>query len=469
MPNLCYNLLNHIFGVAMKKNLLKFSLVSMFVVAALAVTGCKPKDKDAGVEQPSKKTETVKDPVDVKDIPSSGAKTYITTQTGASNFVKNIGNNVDFNQLLEEGQSVIDLEKVQDQIEELYYDSSYADLLESLVKSMSRSIEQAVRSAMETGSVDLNIDEHPGAASDFPEGYALDIPNITIKAKGSVNDVNDPTSGSGEASVNTAVKVMVDNIKASIPEFSVNANVNFTSDPIKQALKGEGTVGEKFSFAYEMDGAKLKINAFNNDVNIRGDYDGSKGSANVNLKDEFSSEIELDAAKLGVPSSPVKYLKSVATVKGNLDGNPAMNSDQSFRGNLNYDYEIASKTGMSFAGADGVGGKVIGDVKLNFKGTFNLAEIFQLKSILSDLGSDLFGGMKLTEEEFNGKSLPFSTVVSVKFYDDNNKETLDFLNLKSSYEFYSLVYDYVSGMDTDAFDDLFYELEDLLSDLEDLF
>lgn len=454
----------------MKKSLLKSVLLSSFLISALLVTGCKPKDENAVAEkESSKKTEVVKEPVSLQEMPSSGAKTYITTQVGASNFVKNLGTNVDEEKLIEEATSVIDIEKITEQLGELYEDSSYAESIENLVEKIKETVAQAVENAISTGSVDLNIEEHPGAASDFPAGYSLDIPQVVVKVKGSVNDINNPSSGSAEAEINTSVKATVENITAAIPELNVNAKLNVSTDPIKQALKADGTVGEKFAFMYEMEGASLKINALNNDVTIRGDYDGSKGSANVKLNNNFSTELEIDAAKLGIPSSPVKYIKSVTTVNGNLDGNPVMNSDKSFRGNVNYDYQISSKTGMSFASSDGIGGKVISDVKLNFKGAVNIAEAMQIMSILTDLSSDLFGGMKLTEEEFKDQKIPFDAFISVKFFDDNNKETLDFLNIKSTYDLYSFIYDYVSGMNEDDFDDLIENFADWFYDLKYMF
>lgn len=454
----------------MKKNLLKITALSLISASILFTTGCKPKDGEVTEEkQSSKKTEIIKEPVSVEEIPASGAKTFITTQAGASNFVKNISKNVDTDKLIEEAEGVININDITDQIEEIYDESKYAESLEETIEKIVDLVSNAIEGAMETGSIDINIEEKPGAATDFPAGYSLDIPRVLVKAKGSVNDINNPTAGSADAEVAASAKVSVDKITLEIPEISVNAKVNVTQDPIKQAVKADGNIGEKFALSYSMDGLSFKINALNNDIQVRGDYDGSKGSGTVKLNNNYSSELEFNAAKLGIPSSPVKYVKSIASVKGNLDGNPAMNSDQSFRGNINYDYEIASKTGISFAAADGTGGKLVADVKFNVKGSFNLAEIMQIKSIMFDLGSDLFTGMKLTEEEFKDKKLPFESVISLKFYDDNNKETLDFLNIKSAYELYSFIYDYASGMNEDDFEDLLYMFEDLMYEFKYLF
>ncbi len=432
------------------KKLLKNGALLICLGAVLMISGCK----DAN----SSSSKVAKENISANTLPSSNSKTFITSQTGAVNFVKNIGENIDIDDIFDELDEVADFDQIGSDLEEIGYESSYIENLAGIFTT-------AFENALTSNSININISEKPGKATDFPANYSLDIPQFDLKLNGNVDDVDEPRSGSAVLELNANATASADKFNLSIPVLKVNGKANLSTDAVKQALKADGNIDQQLSGEFSMgDGLKLNLGSFNNNFVLNGNYDGSKGSATAKLSNDISAVLEFDAAKSGIPSLPVKYLKSALVIKGAADGTPAINSNSQVRGNLNYDYLINSRTGFTFADDNGTGGKGIFDLALTLKGTYNLAEFSQFEDIISDFTDELFSGAKLSKEEIDAKNLPFDIKISFKFYDDNNAETLDMINIKSNYDFYSYIYDLLQTLDED-FEDLIYDLEDLIDDL----
>ncbi len=432
------------------KKILKNCALLICLGAIFLISGCKDTN--------SSNSKIAKENISTNTLPSSNSKTFITSQSGAVNFIKNIGENIDTDAIFDEFDAVADFDQIGSELEEIGYESSY-------IKNLAGIFTTAFENALTANSININISEKPGKATDFPANYSLDIPQLDLKLNGNVDDVDEPRSGSALLELNANVSASADKFNLSIPVLKVNGKANLSSDAVKQALKADGNINQQLSGKFSMgDGLKLNLASFNNNFVLNGNYDGSKGSANAKLSNDISAVLEFDAAKSGIPSLPVKYLKSALVIKGTTDGNPAINSSSQLRGNLNFDYLINSRTGFTFADDNGTGGKGIFDLALTLKGIYNLAEISQFKDILSDFSDELFSGAKLSKEEIDAKNLPFDIKISLKFYDDNNTETLDMINIKSTYDFYSYIYDLLQTLDED-FEDLIYDLENLIDDL----
>ncbi len=420
--------------------------------AIFLISGCKDTN--------SSNSKIAKENISTNTLPSSNSKTFITSQSGAVNFIKNIGENIDTDAIFDEFDAVADFDQIGSELEEIGYESSY-------IKNLAGIFTTAFENALTANSININISEKPGKATDFPANYSLDIPQLDLKLNGNVDDVDEPRSGSALLELNANVSASADKFNLSIPVLKVNGKANLSSDAVKQALKADGNINQQLSGKFSMgDGLKLNLASFNNNFVLNGNYDGSKGSANAKLSNDISAVLEFDAAKSGIPSLPVKYLKSALVIKGTTDGNPAINSSSQLRGNLNFDYLINSRTGFTFADDNGTGGKGIFDLALTLKGIYNLAEISQFKDILSDFSDELFSGAKLSKEEIDAKNLPFDIKISLKFYDDNNTETLDMINIKSTYDFYSYIYDLLQTLE-EVFEDLIYDfVDDLILDFD---
>ncbi len=434
------------------KKILKNCALLICLGAIFLISGCKDTN--------SSNSKIAKENISTNTLPSSNSKTFITSQSGAVNFIKNIGENIDTDAIFDEFDAVADFDQIGSELEEIGYESSY-------IKNLAGIFTTAFENALTANSININISEKPGKATDFPANYSLDIPQLDLKLNGNVDDVDEPRSGSALLELNANVSASADKFNLSIPVLKVNGKANLSSDAVKQALKADGNINQQLSGKFSMgDGLKLNLASFNNNFVLNGNYDGSKGSANAKLSNDISAVLEFDAAKSGIPSLPVKYLKSALVIKGTTDGNPTINSSSQLRGNLNFDYLINSRTGFTFADDNGTGGKGIFDLALTLKGIYNLAEISQFKDILSDFSDELFSGAKLSKEEIDAKNLPFDIKISLKFYDDNNTETLDMINIKSTYDFYSYIYDLLQTLE-EVFEDLIYDfVDDLILDFD---
>lgn len=464
---------------------LKSFCIGVFIATALIFTSCKDDEKKtttnvAEVQENEQSTNPTKksikdngqkaDGLSPDSIPASGAKTFITNHFGVSSIIRNIDDELDIDELQENILSAIDLEKLSTELENALEDNPYIDNLEKLFEKGQQQFEKNAESFYDDNKIDFKFAEKPGKAENLPEGMALDIPEITVTAKGFIDDIDEPNKGELVANINTSAHAQIDKIKVDINTISANANVKLDKDIVKKALSLDGTVSDKINFTAETDGVYISLKNFDNDVNVKASFDSEKGNGTLTMNNNIASVFKFDAKEFGAPDCQIKYLFIDTKVNGNLSGTPGFDSTKNnpLSGTVNFNYKGSTDFGMSFVAQSGTGGKAILKAEYALKSEQNLENIEQImESILNSVAS-MFGEQKLSEEEFNKLSVPLSLKVSIKFYDDNNNETLNFVDLANTYQVYCYIYDIgrTLGMDPD---DIAYEIENLLEDFTFLF
>jgi len=416
------------------KRLINKLLLTSTILLSLFFTSCgeKKADTEAGITP--------------KSLPASGAKTYITSQAGLISFAQNIDSEINITAFTEELSNLYNIDEISESLESVLENSSYIDALKTVGTNIANSVEENVDSFKKSGTIDLDISEKPGKATDLPPGLNLDIPEITVKVAGSIDDINNPSKVNYELNAKTGVKVQVKDCILEIPEVSIQGKLNGDLNLAEEKVNGTASLGEKFSIKYEMPGLKYNLSNADNNLDVSANVDGDRITGKGTLSSTFALDYEFDAKKAKLESSAIKYLKSNSSVSGTLSAAPNYNGK--LRGKVNYDYIIKTNTGIVFAGISGTGGKAIIKSDIGLKGTVSLTDFERFIEDFVDKLSELIDGNKLTEEEFKEVEVPFNVVLSATFYDDSNNPTYELANFKNNYEFYSYMYDLAkaSGM-----------------------
>lgn len=399
------------------------------------------KDETPIEQQATAKEKNLK--IKPEQLPPSGAKIFLSNQFGVINFFKSINEEYDSDYVIEDIIDAIDPEEITDYIGEALEDSDYGQKLGELIDKLEEDFEALEDSFDENGTISYTLNEKPGKATDLPEDIQLDIPQIKLIVDGSIDDPDEPTKGSfaGSAALDFNVKAM--DLNMELNNLQADASLYFIRNRETERITGKGTLSEDFSFNLEKTGFKLIISNCNNSIEATASFDDESFMAEGKLSSNMSAFVEIDTEKLNLDSedTPLKYLISSIDIYGNLSGNPEMDSEENFTGEINCDYTLSVAAGMTFNPINNIGTKMIiqGDIKL--KGNLDLEHFIENITDFIERMDETDFEEKLSEEELSAFSLPLDVMFAISFYNDSNTETLSFLNITSLYDLYSYLFD----------------------------
>lgn len=399
----------------------KTSILALALISAIALTSCSKKEGD------SKSTSAKA--VSPSSIPASGAKKFIKDDSYIISAAKSIQ---------KEGDSFIDF--LMDDFQNLFSGiqkqtnaylasysgrDSYADALEksryvqNLAKEFEKlqeSLQEEFRVLMKDGKADFSWSIEPGKAKDLPKGMMLNIPALSLKAK--VNQDPKAIKGSASASGKGSLYIDIDGLSYSIENLSFDADVK-VNENAEVAFDGSAKGKVNFSLdpkKFDIEDSSIKYFCINAGTSLE-----AKGKSNFNVRDIIAKKASLD---------------------------------------------FSTNSGLSFAAPNGVGGKAI----LAFNTEVNLADIdlASKEEEFYELAEKFYTGEELSEKEINSLFKGIKVSLSLKFYDDDNKETYAFIDAKNAYELYKTFVDFndkYGFADSFDFDNDDYDLDSYMDDV----
>ena len=375
----------------MEKKLKKILLTAAVLSAVMLASCSKENDSSSSSGAGSVKTISA---IKAESIPASGAKKFIKDDSYIISAAKSISSaksdslidfiENSFGNLLSEvhNNTNIYLAKARtaSQYRRAFERSEYLKKLALSVQDFQEDAQQAFMDLQKKGNTNFEWSTAPGKATDLPEGMMINIPGIKVAAKVK----RDPNNNSG-------------------------------------LIKGSG-YGQ---ISTKIDGLSFSIDNASADVSVS----GSDKNINGNFSAGISASLALDPAEFEIDDSMLKYFSIKASA----------GTDGAFKGtsmppeNFNAAVKVSLSSALSFAAPNGVGGKAI--LTFNFSSKENNDAVSKMTDNSSVL-EDLKEGKEVSKADFEKLFDGINISLSIKFYDDDNKETYAFLDAKNTYELY---------------------------------
>lgn len=355
------------------------------------------------------------------DLPSSDAKTFVSTKTDADKVVKTFFESINgdsyfknckksHSEFLKETKSVFNGE---------YGDKKYFEELKSILQT---SLNYAKNKNL---SKSFSCFNSPGVAKLEAEGYEVNVPSFYFSINRNGDDLFAKINGSAFFSTPTS--------NFCLKDFSININNSSNSKVSNEYSDFYISLSEKYpGVLFEIPYLNLKFlqtSVKENNNNIL------KNNSEILLKG--SSYIVLDTTAFSEESIFKKAIFS-----SSFDLKP--NSEADFFNTTDLysaEGELEFNAGVSFLCEDGMGGKIViastvtqenAGKKLNKKNKQKISKNEIVKAYEKE---------KYTKTEFNRIGIPIQVYLNISFYNDENIKTLDYLTVRNLYDLYSIVYD----------------------------
>lgn len=411
----------------MKKSKIVLAVASAFLLAACS----------------GKKVDKVKP----SDLPKSGAKTFVTSPTGAMEAFGNLAYSFEDNEAVYEiGEYLSEYVDFVEENSEKIGTSKFAVKLSDAVEKLETDVESFGKD-LAAGKASLKFDASVGKADGLPEGLSVNLSKLKFDLDAKLDSGDNPKGsikGSGSAKADVKIKdleLAVEKLDAKC-DISAKANGNTANGDVNFSVSASAS-GKMPGLSLDAKNFGINLKAKKIDIGLA-DY-SAKGNVEASASGEIKLVFDYDKFKKNIKDADAKTLDKFP-VKGlivNLKSSSFEKISAKEKvtlanpGNLTVDADeyFGFSTGLSFCNPDGVGGIFITEFFCSFDAKVNVSELTtKFEELLSTEA-------KLSEKEFKNKKLPMEAKVKVAFYDDNGKETYCVVEAKNLYEVYSLIYD----------------------------
>lgn len=383
-----------------------------------------------------------------KELPASGAKLPVTSMAGAASAFKAIVENITEDQAVytiankyEENKDLF-AEKFEDMLE----NSSYIQELTSSFDEAQENITSEIENFKRYGFFHFSYDKKPGKATDLPEGVEINIPLLSASASVSVNDLNNPSSGSGTITTDINGTLKFDDLIVKVPDFHFLLTGKLNCNIMQMALNLDASMDFNPNFELSYPGIDLKMKVEKGSAKINGNTNGAKGKFNVNYEVLGNASFDYDAEKLGAPEAMIKKFvakgKSAVTADVSLDILSILPPDGNEHISMNMSQSGGS--GLVFKAPNGTGGKLICNYRSSYKGKLDFEGVMDSKKLILEFTEkllDMLDDEKLSKAEFDAYKIPLEIDMNISFYDDENNKTFEAADIHSAYEYYVFLYD----------------------------
>lgn len=410
----------------MKKSKIVLAVASAFLLAACS----------------GKKVDKVKP----SDLPKSGAKTFVTSPTGAMQVISQLAEDLDDfdgGYVIESYfEDVYDIEEV---LGDLGENSESAKKITSVAEKVEEAYEKFSEDLEKNKKGSIKVDASLGKLKDLPEGLTVNVPTLKVNADVELSGEEKVSiKGSGSAKGDIKFK----DVELSLKKLDVNCDVS--GKVVQTNVDAKAKLAVKASADLKVPGFECSVKDLAFDMNAKDvDVDVAKyalkGAVNASSVADLKLRFNYDELIKPMGDSHKKELAAFP-IKGivvNFKSSEAekLNAKESVSladiGNLtvNVDEYIGLNAGISFCTSNKVGGIFIAELLMEIKAKTTMNE---LTAKFEEL---LKGESKLSEKEFKKLKLPLEASAKVAFYDDDGKETYCVVEAKNLYEVYSLIYD----------------------------